>query len=65
LPSPIGKVARPIPPQPYHMSIVVLAPIFGFIQFACMYAEFSYLLDSIFRSHMYAMFGFLLINFIL
>lgn len=27
----LGKVIRPIPPQPYHMSIVVIAPIFGFI----------------------------------
>ena len=30
-----------------------------------MYAEFSYLFDSIFRAQMYAMFGFLLINLIL
>ena len=47
------------------MSIVVIGPIFGFIQFACMYAEFSYVLDSVFRSRMYAMFGFLLVNFVL
>ena len=61
----LGKVIRPIPPQPYHMSIVVIAPVFGFIQFAAIYAEFSYLLDSIFKAHIYAMFGFLLINFLL
>lgn len=30
-----------------------------------MYAEFTYLVDSIFKSHMYAMFGFLLLNFAL
>lgn len=30
-----------------------------------MYAEFSYLVDSIFKQHMYAMFTFLLINGIL
>ena len=30
-----------------------------------MYAEFSYLVDSIFKSHMYAMFGFLFTNLIL
>ena len=51
--------------MPYHMSVFVLAPVFGFIQFASMYAEFSYLVDSVFRSRMYAMFGFLLLNFIL
>ena len=28
---PIGKVIRPIPPQPTYLSIYVLAPIFGFI----------------------------------
>ena len=61
----LGKVIRPIPPQPYHMSIFVIAPVFGFIQFAAIYAEFSYLIDSIFKSHMYAMFSFLLLNFIL
>lgn len=63
--SAIGKVPRPIPDQPYCMSIVVIAPILGFIQYAGMYAEFNYLLDSIFRSHMYAMFGFLLLNFLM
>ena len=30
-----------------------------------MYAEFTYLFDSVFKSHMYAMFGFLLLNFVL
>lgn len=65
VPSQVGKVPRPIPEMPYHMSVFVLAPVFGFIQFASMYAEFSYLVDSVFRSRMYAMFGFLLLNFIL
>ena len=65
LPSPLAKVNRPIPPQPLYMSVYIVAPIFGFIQFAAIYAEFAYLIDSIFKSHMYAMFGFLLINFAL
>ena len=43
----------------------MIAPVFGFIQFAAIYAEFAYLFDSVFRAHMYAMFGFLLINFLL
>ena len=58
----IGKVIRPIPDQPFFMNILVIGPVFGFIQFASMYAEFSYLFDSIFKSHMYSMFGFLMIN---
>lgn len=61
----VNKVSRPIPEQPYHMSIFVLAPVFGLIQFASMYAEFSYLLDSIFRDNWYAMFGFLLLNLLM
>ena len=65
VPSPVGRVPRPIPPLPCHMSIFVLAPVFGFIQFAGIYAEFSYLIDSVFRSRMYAMFGFLLFNILL
>ena len=65
VPSAVGKVPRPIPEMPSHMNIFLLAPIFGFVQFIAMYAEFSYLIDSVFRSRMYAMFGFLLFNFIL
>ena len=65
VPSEIGRVPRPIPDQPFHLNIFLVAGVFGFIQFASMYAEFSYLIDSVFRSHMYAMFGFLLINLIL
>ena len=40
----------------------VIVPVFGFIQFAAMYAEFTYFFDSTFRSQLYAMFGFLTIN---
>jgi len=65
VPSAVGKVPRPIPETPLHMNMAVILPVFGFIQFAAMYAEFSYLIDSMFRSHMYAMFGFLLVNFLL
>ena len=65
MPSALNKVVRPIPDQPLYMNIFIIAPIFGLIQFASMYAEFTYLVDSIFRQHMYAMFGFLLINGIL
>ena len=64
-PVPLSKVARPIPDQPLAMSLFVLVPVFGFIQFLSMYAEFTYLFDSVFKSHMYAMFGFLLLNFVL
>ena len=47
------------------MNTLIIGPVFGLIQFASMYAEFSYLFDSIFRAQMYAMFGFLLLNLIL
>jgi len=65
LPCELGKVRRPIPEQPYYMSIFVIAPVFGAIQFASIYAEFSYLVDSIFKNQIYAMFGFLLLNFLM
>ncbi len=42
-----------------------MATAFGFVQFVTIYAEFSYLLDSIFRANWYAMFGFLLLNLIM
>ena len=65
LPAQVSKVRRPIPPQPSYMSIFVITPVFGLIQFASIYVEFSYLVSSIFRHHMYAMFGFLLMNLLL
>ena len=65
LPCEVSKVKRPIPPQPHYMNILVVAPAFGLLQFVSMYAEFSYLFNSIFRNQIYAMFGFLFINFIL
>lgn len=64
-PVPLGKMVRPIPEQPFFMHLCIIIPVFGFIQFISMYAEFTYLVDSIFKSHMYAMFGFLLLNFVL
>lgn len=64
-PVPLSKVARPIPDQPWFLSLFILVPVVGLVQFISMYAEFTYLVDSIFKSHMYAMFGFLLLNFVL
>lgn len=65
LPAQVSKVRRPIPPQPAYMSIFIITPVFGLIQFMSIYVEFSYLVGSIFRHHMYAMFGFLLLNLLL
>ena len=62
VPSEVNKVLRPIPAQPYYLSIFVIAPVFGFIQFVSLYVEFSYLIDSVFKASWYAMFGFLLLN---
>lgn len=61
----VGKVTRSIPPQPFFLSFWVIVPVFGFIQFAAIYAEFTYFFDSLFRSKMYAMFGFFTLNMIL
>lgn len=61
----VSPVRRTIPPQPVWMSIFVIAPVFGAIQFASMYAEFGYLIDSVFKSSMYSMFGFLLVDCVL
>ena len=62
---PVGKVVRPTPEAPWFMSVYLIGAVFGFIQFMGMYAEFTYVVDSIFKSHAYAMFGFLLVNFML
>ena len=62
VPSPVNSIVRPIPVQPMHHNIYFVSLVCGLIQFVSMYAEFSYLLDSIFRANWYAMFGFLLLN---
>ena len=62
---PIGKVVRPIPTQPWYMSVYVLAPVFGLVQFGVIFIEFNYLMQAILEAHIYSMFGYLLLNMLI
>lgn len=47
------------------MRLIVLMPIFGAIQFGCIFVEFMYIWNSVWRSNLYAMFGSLFIVMLL
>ena len=63
--APAGKVIRPIPPQPTYMSIYVLAPICGAIQYMAIQAEILYFIRAEMNSFKYSMFGYLFVAMIL
>jgi transmembrane 9 superfamily protein 2/4 len=58
---PCKQVAMPrkVPAQPWYVSMKLLMPCFGAIIFASIFVEFTYLWNSIWRSQLYQMFGFL------
>ena len=61
----VNSVKRRIPEQPCHLRLRYTCLVFGMIQFASVFTEFKYLIESVWRNQMYAMFGFLLVNFLL
>ena len=61
----VSAVKRTVPPQPYIMNLVFVGALVGVIQFATVFTEFKYLIESVWRNQMYAMFGFLFVNFLL
>ena len=61
----INIVPRRIPPQPWYNEFVLQFPACGALIFATICIEFSYVMDSVWNSYMYAMFGFLYVNLFL
>lgn len=61
----VNPVRRNIPAQPSFLSLHIIVPTFGAVIFLTICAEFRYVWESIWSQWMYAMFGFLLINFLL
>ena len=61
----ISAVKRKIPDQPCYMSIFWTTAMFGLIQFAAIFTEFQYLIESVWRNQIYAMFGFLAANYLM
>ena len=65
LPCKVNRTVRPIPEKSCTQSTLFYCLFFGLIQFVSIYVEFMYLVDSVFRHHIYAMFGFLLLNLVM
>ena len=61
----VNPVKRKIPTQPLFMQFYIVVPVFGAVIFGTIFAEFRYIWESVWSQYMYAMFGFLLINFLL
>ena len=61
----VAKVKRPIPRQPFYLSLYILAPIFGLLQFATFGLEFHQLVRQSMRLHMYAMFRYLFFSLLM
>ena len=53
---------RRIPEQPWYLDQRIILPIFGAIIFGSVFGEFQYVMKSVWRSYLYAMYGFLFIN---
>ena len=58
----VNAVARRIPPQPLTLSPCFNIPASGAIIFLTIFIEFNYVMESVWSSYMYAMFGFLYVN---
>ena len=58
----VNSMKRRIPDLPWYLDERIALPIFGAIIFASIFGEFQYVMKSVWRSQLYAMFGFLLIN---
>ena len=58
----VNPVARRVPAQPCSLSPCFNIPVSGAIIFATIFIEFNYVMESVWSSYMYAMFGFLYVN---
>lgn len=53
---------RRIPEQPLYVRRRIVWPVFGAVIFGSIFGEFQYVMKSVWRSYLYAMFGFLFVN---
>lgn len=58
----VNQLRRKIPELPLILKRRIAMPIFGAIIFGSVFGEFQYVMKSVWREYMYAMFGFLFIN---
>lgn len=58
----VNQLRRKIPELPFMLKRRFALPIFGAVIFGSVFGEFQYVMKSVWRSYMYAMFGFLFVN---
>ena len=57
----VGQIKRAIPDMPWYLTRPAIVGIYGPVIFSTIFYEFSYIMESVWRSYMiYAMFGILL-----
>ena len=64
-PCKVSAVRRRIPVQTWYSDIRIQAPVCGLVIFGTIFAEFQYVLMSVWRSYMYGMLALLWFNMML
>ena len=62
----VGQIKRAIPDMPWYLTGPAIVGIYDPVIFSTIFYEFSYIMDSVWRSYMiYAMFGILLVTLLM
>lgn len=61
----VGLIPRTVPPQPWFMHPVVMCLLPGILPFGASFIEYSFILSSVWQGHIYYVFGFLFVAFVL
>lgn len=61
-PTKVNSIRRENKPLPTYLRLAFAMPVFGVIIFGSIFAEFQYVLSSVWRSQVYAMFGYLFLS---
>lgn len=61
----VGLIPRTVPPQPWFMHEAVMCLLPGVLPFGASFIEYSFILGSVWQGHIYYVFGFLFVAFVL
>lgn len=61
----VGLIPRTVPPQPWFMHDAVMCLLPGILPFGASFIEYSFVLGSVWQGHIYYVFGFLFVAFVL
>ena len=61
----VGLIPRTVPPQPWFMHPAIMCLLPGILPFGASFIEYSFILGSVWQGHIYYVFGFLFVAFVL